>query len=471
MTSLLFRKIGILSCVSFLFCAAFIFKDALSLIILVVLSGIVCILEIKNIHKNYLTVSVIFCCFSIIYAISGPLAIYSGEGLPAIFIYTEHSEKFLSLCLIAHCGIIFATIFFKDKQLKTLIQPNTQSLFLTAIALALIATTFELINLYRAGGISSILQGKASYQSALSDMFLTLPSGIAANLSIIYLALSNNIKNKKNLTLWLFFIFPYLISLVIIGRRGPILGLVLTALFTISLLKPINKIPKKYFVLAIIAYISLAMLNSIRAVLPHALEVNDLSIVKERLQDSSAWLKSLNPASSEFGAAFGNFSAYYSDNATEPLLGKTYIEGLTISIPRFIWPNKPESILYQFRDEYFYTEASRGSIASTAYSSILEAYTNFREIGVFLVYFIFSLIFLAFERSLSSSRKITPVVTYLLLAPLAMSFHRSSLGEPLISNILIAIISVGIYTAINSFVKSYSYKPSLLRDKYISFDS
>ena len=70
--------------------------------------------------------------------------------------------------------------------------------------------------------------------------------------------------------------------------------------------------------------------------------------------------------------------------------GESYVKGLLITIPSFLYPwEKPQQITYEFRDKYFAEEAKRSSIAGTAFSSIMESYWNFGYVGIVIMYIIF----------------------------------------------------------------------------------
>src|SRR5690606_41874594 len=83
-------------------------------------------------------------------------------------------------------------------------------------------------------------------------------------------------------------------------------------------------------------------------------------------------ITSLYPARNEFGAPFGNIKTYILYGGSGLRWGETYLIGFAEPIPRFIWPNKPKTVTYEFRDTFFPNWAERGRIAGTAYSSILE---------------------------------------------------------------------------------------------------
>jgi len=165
-------------------------------------------------------------------------------------------------------------------------------------------------------------------------------------------------------------------------------------------------------------------------------------------------LEAQKPAANEFGSPFGNFNTHLLlRELNEPRYGETYLTGLTIPIPRFIWADKPQSITYEFRDTYFSDWAERGAIAGTAFSSLLEAYINFGKAGVAVVYFIVALAMGALERARLRSKSLAFAVFYLTLIPEAITFHRSSLGMPLFWPLVFALLGCCSYVILRSLLR------------------
>ncbi len=162
-----------------------------------------------------------------------------------------------------------------------------------------------------------------------------------------------------------------------------------------------------------------------------------MAFQEERLVDA------LNPGANEFGAAFGNFSDYYKhyENDFSPKLGCSYIKGLVIPIPSFIYPgDKPKQVTYEFRDDIFPSEARRGRIAGTGFSSILEAYMNFKFIGVLFVYFLVGYGLQKIDKDYKY-KSIYFVILYTSSISQAINFHRSAFGT-IYSNIIIRMLII-----------------------------
>jgi oligosaccharide repeat unit polymerase len=165
-------------------------------------------------------------------------------------------------------------------------------------------------------------------------------------------------------------------------------------------------------------------------------------------------MSALNPSGNEFGAVFGNFNEYIRSNVDELKLGETYLKGLVLPIPAILYPGeKPQQITYEFRDAYFPTETLRGGIASTGFSSMLEAYMNFRFVGVFLAYFVVSFLMIYIEKLRLRANSIYYVVFYLLCVSLTQSFHRSSFGF-IFSELIFIVILVVLFKITSTVVKN-----------------
>lgn len=122
--------------------------------------------------------------------------------------------------------------------------------------------------------------------------------------------------------------------------------------------------------------------------------------------------------------------------------GETYVKGLLLCVPSFLYPGeKPQQITYEFRDKYFASEASRSSIAGTAFSSIMEAQWNFGYIGIVIMYIIYGYTIKHIENKIKY-KNIFNAVIYLCIAPCIIRFHRSALGDIVSYIILMWIIGL-----------------------------
>ncbi len=418
----------------------------------------------RELTGNYSNFAVVFLTFSALYSLSGPLSARYGEGIPGIFPTPYLVDDFILHYSLAVIGLAVGLMlvsslkYSKFSENKKELNWNKTILILLAYVFALTASLMEITNLLRIGGLETLYAGKAAYQSAVSELVGTLPSTeillLATGLLGLSLSGPNALKRRKyHLILWLLCSTPLIINLVVLGRRGPILATLLVFIIGYFYFNPVKKISLNWVGLFLLTYLMMVFLFGMRGILGSVLATGDLNLLIMRISDPIFWEKFLNPASNEFGAVFGNFNTYILSGGSDLRLGETYLIGLTIIIPRFIWPNKPQSITYEFRDTYFADEALRGSIAGTAYSGMLEAYVNFDTIGVLIVFFLIALVIGYLELKRTRSRSLMFAIFYLTLIPEAMSFHRSSLEMPIFWPLILAFAGAWSYIIINSLFR------------------
>ena len=148
----------------------------------------------------------------------------------------------------------------------------------------------------------------------------------------------------------------------------------------------------------------------------------------ERIFDSKRIIDVINPSSNEFGCTYGNFNKYIISGDNARLYGRSYIVGLTLPIPSFLYPgDKPLQITYQFRNTYFPIMISRSRIASTGFSSLLEAYWNFGMFGVMFMYFIYGLLICKLN-SILEKKKMFSSMLVIYISVFVISFSRTQLG-------------------------------------------
>ncbi len=424
-----------------------------------ILSSFFFLVSIKMISGSYTNITLFFVSFSILYGLSGPINAVWGDGLPDIFSKPYFTDEFLFSYSIANIGLIFGIVLYKLKNSKIshsngnniLIRKyeNPKMLLDIGMFFALLGSVFEIINLIRIGGFMRLFQGKAIYQSLTSELKLTLPSSdlmiISFSLVGLYLGFMKINKNKENINkfkiiLFLVYSSPYLLIKIILGQRGLLITLFLCILIGVAYFNPIKKIKFKLVVILVIMYVFMAFLYANRSIT--SLILDDPNLFIEIAFQKERIVKALNPGINEFGAAFGNYSEFYSKYKTEfiPKLGKTYIKGLVLPIPSFIYPGtKPKQITYEFRDEFFPFEAKRGTIAGTGFSSILEAYMNFKHIGIFFVYFIIGY-FLQKIDFYYKKKNLFFRILYVSMFSQSISFHRSAFGHIFANLILKSIL-------------------------------
>ncbi|HEY8366976.1 MAG TPA: O-antigen polymerase [Bacteroidia bacterium] len=431
-----------------------------------VIASIMLIFLARKLIGNYSNFTVVFLAFSCFYGLSGPIAVNYGKGIPNVFPAPYLVDYFLLHYSLAVLGITIGLIIFgslKSSEIDIKYQMphwNEKILLILMYVFATTASLMEMVNLIRAGGFEVLFAGKAVYQSVVSDLTGTLPSQEMMLLatSFLGLTLSNSTKIKSKLcrlsiiTSFLLLGIVNILILVILGQRGELLSLVVVFIIGYLYFSPLKRIKPKILIIILVLYLSMSFLYGIRSQLGYVLSTKDWDILITRISKPEFWITILNPASNEFGAPFGNFNTYILYGKRELKWGRTYITGLTVLIPRFIWPGKPQSVTYEFRDTFFPEWVQRGSISGTAYSSILEAYVNFGTIGVPIVYFLIALAMGWLEKKRLHSRSLAFTIFYLTLLPEAIIFHRSSFDMPLFWPLLLSFVGTISYIFFNSIV-------------------
>lgn len=419
---------------------------------------------------HYTNFTVVFLGFSALYGLSGPIAAQYGEGLPPVFPTPYLTEEFLFCYSLAILGMVFGLWFVaslrsakrSDMRIRGY---NTTALLSTSYLFSLAASLMEIVNFWRVGGFQTLFAGKAVYQSAVADLTGTLPSIQVMLLSAALLGLSfsishTDLSNGKmkirhylpRVFVWVVLGLPLILSLLLLGRRGPLLSLIVVLFVGLFYARPIRTLRLKWIAVGLIVYMALGFLYGARSYVAPALASGDWSRLLERIGTAEFWITSLNPARNEFGAPFGNFNTYILYGGSGLRWGETYLIGFAEPIPRFIWPNKPKTVTYEFRDTFFPDWAERGRIAGTAYSSILEAYVNFGQVGVFVVYTVVGFFLGLLEVRRAGSGSLGYATFYLTLLPVSISFHRSSFGLPLLWPLVLSVSAVMTYTFITAIV-------------------
>jgi oligosaccharide repeat unit polymerase len=419
----------------------------------------------RSITGNYSNFTIIFIIFSALYSLSGPIAARYGDGIPEFYPTPYLFDEFFlhySLAVIGlTLGLMFVAALKSPGISVTRLAPawNSKTLLKLSYAFAVTASFGEIVNFIRVGGFTAIYAGKAAYHSAVSELPGTLPSTLIILLSIALLALSLSVSNMsrkrwaRSVIMWIISSLPLILSLLVIGDRATLLSIIVIFIVGHIFFSPIKRIEVKWVAFGVFIYFMMAFLYGVRSHFGLILTTGELKILMTLISEPTFWINILNPASNDFHCAFGNFNTYILSGTSDLRLGESYLKGLTMPIPRFIWPDKPQSIGYDFRDTFFPDWAQQGISAGTAYSSLLEAYLNFGTIGVLIVYLLLGIFMGYLERTRFQSRSLMFAVFYLILLPVAMTFHRIDLGNPIFWPLLMAFVGSGLYILINSLSK------------------
>ena len=407
----------------------------------------------RGVTGHWTALAVMFVGFFALYGLSGPLNVIIGTPLADIFAFPYRTASFLQQQAHATLGIALGFLAYalilgvgetrgadqQDATSSRSRRPETLGLpFNTALLCLTLASLFELITFVRVGGLPALAMGKAVYQSRASDMPMTLPSielaslgfGLAAMWFAGHASSMSRRDQLRRLALMLAVALPVVGVALALGRRGPLFGWALVWIVGRSVYMPFRTIPPRLVGAALLLVTASGVLFAGRATLAFGVATGDWAPFVSAVTNVPRLVQAINPAGSEFGATFGNFSEYAMRADEAPRMGRTYIAGLSTLVPQSLYPGqKPKTITYQYRDEFFPSEAARGAIASTGFSSILEAYMNFRDVGVVVVYALVGAVLLFTERLRTAGPY--PALFYLQLIPITQSFHRSELSLPL----------------------------------------
>lgn len=370
---------------------------------------------------------------------------------------------------IALFAIIILSIFFINK--KTMNSPHLDgrsikySYFKLSLISGYIASFCALLDFIRVGGFSAVSRGKAFYQGAVNDLVLNIPyDGFFFISTALFALFISNIKNRVGLTFFIsqyFFAvsFVFLINLII-GERGLLVVGIVIFFLGLFMKSRLRKVKIKYIFVLSILYL---LFNTLTLLREKDIEYKNLKFFfsenKEKL------LSLMNPANTEFAASAFNYRIFYHNKSEdfEFKFGKTYTEVLVAFFPTYVYPNKPKSIIYEFRDTYFPERKKMGSTAGTGFSSLMEAYMNFGYIGPFIVYFIFVFLIIYLENK-RRKNSLYVKVFYLLFFNVILIFSRSAsqyILFTLILYLLQVLLVAAVYKLTPKKVFSFSNKLSI----------
>ena len=403
----------------------------------------------KKILGNYSNLTVLFLIFHFLYGFSGPIAVMFGDGISSIFTNVYNIDAFFIAFDLSTIGFLLGiNMFYTINKRKVILEKEkldfSNKYFLyAAYGLAIISTILELFNFIRAGGLSTVLMGKAAYQSNIADMSFSIPTQMVLCVAIsifgMYLINNDNKKVFKKVFLFIVFLLPIIILNILLGQRGKLVSYFIIAFLIYTYSRPLKRIKISFVLIFGIVYLFMGFIYANRSIV-FLLKDNpekffDMAFNTERIN------RSLNPSSNEFGVGFANFNELYVSENYELLFGKSYLQGLVIAIPSFAYiGEKPQQITYFFRDKYFYSESLRSSIAGTGFSSILEAYWNFGFPGVLIIYLIFGLLLTRLDLYYKYKNNFTLCVYY-AIAPFIVGFHRTAFGD-VIANIFYKVVMI-----------------------------
>ena len=436
--------------------------------------------NVKKSVNNYFSISFIFTAFHVLYGLAGPVSVVWFNGLTATYgsIYNifPYMIAYSLVSIFYYIGYYLyyhrhngENMVFKDLQTETKkIDFNEYRKYFLFVAICgfMLVLIFELINFIRVDGINTVLKGKAIYQAAVDELKFTLPSSELSYVSLaslcvyIFISLKKKLKISKKIIIIMFIMMiPYLCLLVFLGKRGNILSFILMVLLVLFQYKPMNRLNKKVIIGFVGLYFILGSMFAIRNYTN--LIFKDFGQFTSKVFTNENLISAFNPGQNEFGCTFGNFNKLYISDDYNFLYGDSYIKGITHFIPSYLFPGeKPQLLMYKFRDKYFAFKAEISSIAGTAFSSILETYWNFGYFGA-IIYLIYGYIIGYIEFTLKK-KSMFHFLVYASFIPYIYEFHRSDFGHISFE----IIITLAIILFISIFYK-YVFKKNKFINKVI----
>lgn len=447
----------------------FVFSGCLAALEYTTITVLLCVIGTIIVAKGILkekeqlfSLTLFFWLFSSLYGLSVPISLIFGGEIDSTFLFgnlTQNINPFLVAYSLACIGFLLGQINSGNSNSDNIKADKTEVIDLKILArgamlAAFLASIFELINLFRIGGLEMLFAGKGTYQSLVGDLFITLPSSKMYSICGIFLGIllaycktkDYNQKAGKYILASILLLSSFLLCKILLGMRGALVSIFLTGMASYTAIIPLKKISLKILLWLVIIYLFLVFLVTNRGIVSLLLTNPDyffsVAFDLDRLSSN------FNPGNSEFGAAFGNFCVFFEKygNEFDKQYGITYLQGLAIPIPSFLYPGeKPIQITYAFRDEFFSSWASRSRIASTGFSSILEGYINGGFIGVLLIYFIWGKLLRIADYIRLKHTSILGILLSSILADSCMVFSRSAFGDVFSSYIWEAIYALFIY--------------------------
>ncbi len=414
----------------------------------------------KVITKSYINIYGVFIFFHLMYSVSPILTAIYDENFSSFYPLEWDIEHYLILSLLAlHSCFLGFLLITKPNQTKITIahqksRASTVPFYYASLILSFLALAMEVINVIRVGGVSSIFLGKGDYQTLVGGLTLSLPSKLVFLFATIFYGFF--IANKKKKVHWPFLIVstPLIALYIILGFRSSLMLIVIALLVTNFYHKGARRISLRLMISGIVIYLIMTTLVLFRPYMKVITGPDRIAITEIIKEDffRDRILESFNPANVEFGSSFFNFSVHKHLEEINKAnyykgYGMTYINGLHTAIPSFFYlgGKKPNLVTYSFRDTAF---PSLYGNKSTGFSSILEAYINFGNFGVVLVYTILGLCFgfLEYLRQFKKST-IAFVVFYISCLNYTVFIHRSALGS-----VIAGLMNLQILFAVTVFV-------------------
>jgi len=433
--------------------------------VIVCAAAIAALLYVKSATAGYNSFAMLFVAFVVLYGVPVPLDDALGiESLNTGFPSPHQTAVFvLHLALaLGGCVLGFSLVRLLQGGSARSAPPalsdgaGTGILLATALTLMAAASTFEIVNFIRVGGLATLAQGKAVYQSDVEGLRLTLPSYIVSYVAVAAFFLFCAIESRqpgrlgrrlrRPVAAFVILALPLIAATALLTRRTELFAWVLIAFVGVTWFRPMHRLTGTAVAVLLVAYVGVAALGATRT----ALGTFQFDRIGGEMWRNEL-LDRLNPGRDEFATPYGVFNEYHAKAWHDPLRGgRTYLDGFAVAVPGFLWPGpKPRQIDYEVRDRLFPSYGSGSTIASAGFSPILEAYVNFGTLGVPAVYGVIGAVLALFEWARTGRRRLLLVMLYLSLLPLAQTFQRSAFGPSVISVTAMTVMILVLFASLH----------------------
>lgn len=405
-----------------------------------------------------------------IYGLSAPFSALQGwSDFPRYNFNRDFHESFILIYSIGLIGIITASFLLKFIHPRIYRHVNKadgaliSSVFYFSISnqilmhiLLFVANLIFFVNLSFTGLLLKIAStSKGLIAAEIGDQYLTFLPGPLVTVSIFLFISRRLVLGKGNILIFLLFLTPIISFYMVTGERSNLISFIIVSFATYSFWRK-NWIKWKIILFSISSFLILTILYSTRSWL--LIYVSGRGPWKE-MKSEQFW-KNLNPANSEFHTASGNLSNFLKEpSSLQPPtmfgIDTTYFTALFNIFPRWLSPvDKPVELSVIYNRTY-HPDLEMINIR-VGFSSWIEAIINGGLAGVFLHFFILTIILMLIDQYKFRISNFFIFFIPIGLLPIMIKFHRTSLATTIgyIFEFIVAWIIIFIILNIFFFLRN-----------------
>lgn len=342
-------------------------------------------------------------------------------------------EKAYRLVILAGCGFMLSSIFWKrTDRAHCRLDSDTTGWFEAPLIYMLFGYGLLFLDTSRVGGpIASLSIKKIDRMTSISEQYGNLPFDTLINVGALvmcHFALLEKDPTRRR-RLWIALacaLLPYLAFRIVQGERSSLIKTlvpILALLFKQSSLR----LSVRPVIALVLTFVSFSLLGNIRGAITYSLRDRSLAPITQRLgQFNASWLYPR-----EFSASYFSLtgSLQLEDlEETSRLEGESYVQAIPNLLPRTLYPGqKPKTIAHEFGDKIA-KRVGRDRRFGVGFSPVAEAYLNFGELGVTLVFLAFGFV-LSVYAGLADVRSHFLRHYFFLTLPGMLLFYRSGFAS------------------------------------------